>query len=239
MRILKSVTLIAAVAVAFLALSASSFASPMGTLSISNCSGGALSFNGSSLQFLPVGSVAGTGCINSQAGTNVTSTFGPLSSGATGDITDLTLLFSPGTDFMKFGGLDFKLTGFSTPSAPTSGTNCAAGPGTSCIISASTFPFLLTSTPGGFSIGLKATGTVTDASGTSDWSGAFTSQIAGGTASSFQTDILAAVPETFTYSGTFMVTPQTAPSVPEPASLMLLGSGLSALAFGIRRKLRK
>jgi len=79
-------------------------------------------------------------------------------------------------------------------------------------------------------------GVARDSSGTtSDWAGAYTTQIAGLTPAQIQSTILSGGSETSTYSGDFSI----ATVVPEPATMstMLLG-GLLVMAGGLFRRRR-
>jgi hypothetical protein len=109
--------------------------------------------------------------------------------------------------------------------------NCAAlALGQSCSAFAGS-PIILTATATGTAVTLDASGIATDASPfTSNWMGAFTTQIPGVSAASIQATINAGGTITSTFSGEFVAT------VPEPLTSALIGGGLIALAALKRRK---
>src|SRR5437588_8031371 len=102
-------------------------AGPAGTLNIANCNGGGITLDATHITWLPNGTLAGTGCVNTGAGTNVISSLGGLGPGATGNIKNLIAgnLF-PVDEFMFFVPpapvLDFAVNGFAAI-ASTNGTN--------------------------------------------------------------------------------------------------------------------
>jgi hypothetical protein len=209
-------------------------ATPAGSLSIANCGGGGVTVTGTSITWLPTGTVANTGCMISGLGTSVSYVGGgTLGAGVTGNIADL-----PGGPavFLTFMGtpLNFILNGF-TPPSPSAGTNCAAvtSANTSCIVFAGS-PFLLTfSSATTTTVTLDPFGTVNDGmgpgTGSSNWSGEFTTQISM-TAAAIQAAINTGGSVSSTYSGTF-----TATTTPEPGTVTMLLSGLGLLAVGFRR----
>jgi hypothetical protein len=195
---------------------------------VANCSGGGLSFTATTITWLPLGTLPGTGCVNTGAGTNVTYSGGTLGPGDTGNIKNLTAGGGAVDQFMTFQGtsLDFVLTFIGPGSANTTCTALLLGE--SCSVSAGS-PFLLTNLGSSTVVSLSAGGTVEDV-GSSKWFGAFSTQV-NMTAAQIQSAILSGGSVTSTQSGQFAVQ-----GVSEPASLLLLTVGLGSIAGVIRRK---
>jgi hypothetical protein len=207
-------------------------ATPIGHLDTANCAGGGVVVTATTIDWtLPVGPP--NGCIQTGQGTNITFSGGSLGPGATGSILDLSMGQSfPIANFMTFPGLSFTLAALGPG---PSNTNCA---GLSLFQSCAAFsgsPFSLQLVPSGTAVSLSANGTVSDTTGTSTWSGAFTTQIAGMTPAQIQSTIANGGSVTSTHSGDFTLTAQV---VPEPATIssMLLGAFLVAGGLFRRRK---
>lgn len=234
-RYIFSGTFFAVGAALLLSLAPTASADVNGSFTIANCGGGGVAVSALSITWLPLGSVAGTGCMETGLGTNVTYSGGTLGGAVMGDIKNLT----PSgivNNFMTFQGttLDFVLDGF-TPPVPSNGTACASiTAGQTCIVAPGT-PFLLSDTTTGLTaVTLDAFGTITDGGHTGTWSGSFTTQLSL-TPGQIQHTILTGGTVVSTYSASF--TAITA--VPEPASLGLIGAGLIAFAFaGKKRRVR-
>ena len=230
-RYILSCSSMAVGAAVFFSLIPTASAGAIGMLNEANCSGGGVIVDATTITWLPAGTVGGTGCIDTGLGTALTYSGGILGPGVAGNIADL----SPGgivDDFMTFSGttLDFVLDGFTSP-ATTNGTNCASTTtGQTCIAVAGS-PFLLTNLGSGdTAVSLTAYGTILDGGTTSYWSGSFTTQLTT-TPGTVETVILAGGSVTSTQSAQFLVS-----TVPEPASLGLIGAGLIGLAFATKKR---
>ena len=224
-------------ALAFLGLASRAGASPVGTVSLTNCTpGGGVVITATTITWLPV---AGTnlGCIATGLPTSVSYSGGTFTSG-TGTISDLPAGSLNPFMVLAGGGLDFSLTSFEAPT-PTNGicsTTIGLASGLSCVTFAGS-PFLFVSEGTTTSLSLIANGVATDTgdASTSSYLGLFASQLPVTTA-----QIAAAIDAggsiTSTYSATLVVGNGggSGGSMPEPSTLALLSVGL-AMA-GIPRK---
>jgi hypothetical protein len=241
-----------AVAALLMCASTASAAVTGGHLDVSNCAGGGVLVSESAIYWLPAGSLANTGCIDTGLGTNVTYTNsggGTLGPGVVGNIKDLTPGGGAVDQFMTFTGtpLDFVLT--SIGPGDTSNTVCPStynasnlaldscsilithGPATGTVS-----PFILTINPNNSTtVTLDTGGVVNDngsgTTGNTTWMGAFTTQISNLTPAQIETIEEAGGTVSSTHSGDFSLS-----TVPEPStiSMILIGGGL--IAFARKRK---
>jgi len=231
---------------ACLILTATAMASPIGVLNVTNCNNGGVTVTAATITWLPsiVGAPApGAGCVTADTNTNVTYTGGgPLLGGdATGQIKNLDASTpSPLANFIVFTDQPILHFDLNSIGPGVNNTACAASldPNASSCSPFTGSPVILTPTSTGTSASLSARGTAGDASATpSNWLGTFTTQFPGITPQQLKDAITLGTPIanfcaagacTSTYSGSFSV---SFTSVPEPMSLVLIGSGLIGLAF--------
>ncbi len=211
-------------------------AAPIGTLNIANCASGGVTVTATTITWLPVGTLPGTGCIDTGAGTSVAYSGGTLGAGVIGNILDL--VFSPGSKdmFMTFPAppipvMDFVLTSVG-PGDPNTNCNLVASPGVpqTCSVFAGS-PFILSFvSANNTAISLNVAGTVSDANGTSNWTGVFTTQLTK-SAPTIQSDINGGGSETTTHSASFTLT-----AVPEPGTVSMLSAGLLLVGLAVFRR---
>jgi hypothetical protein len=232
----KETTFFWLTALGVMALAPAASASVIGNFSVANIGGGGVTASNMVIDWFPPNNPLGNGNGMILTGGDTTLTyFNGVSTVALGTDTAGTVNDLPGPP----GAVGF----FAFPSAPAlHWTLLAVGPGVSNTVcaglltgqSCSMFagsPFILTATSTGSLVTLDASGIVTDASPfTSNWMGAFTTQIAGVSAASIQSTINSGGSLTSTFSGEFVAV------VPEPLTLALIGGGLIALAVLKRRK---
>jgi len=231
-------SLVAILAAVFL-FTAEASATPIGRLVLSSGAGGVTVGLGSIDWTAPAGPPNGAFTVG--AGTSISSAVGSPAVGSTGFVLDLASgggLPVPG--FMTFPalpGLVFDLAAIGPGSA---NTNCAGlAIGGSCSIFAGS-PIILTLNAGGTAATLSAALIGRDGTTPSNWTGSFTTQLAGRTPLDIQTQfgcvpglgpLSCSHPEqtiSSSYSAEFVA--------PEPASLELLGIGLASLALALRKK---
>jgi hypothetical protein len=212
-------------------------ATPTGHLDINNCIGGGVTVTATVIDWIPP-TDAGNGCIDTGVGTNVSYSTGTLTAGAAGTILDLNAATTvlPLANFMTFAtapGLSFSLSALGPGAASTTCVGLAVNQ--SCSVFAGS-PFVLTATSnGGTAVRLDATGRAIDSTGSSIWSGSFTTQISNMTPAQIQATILAGGSVTSTHSGDFSLT-----TVPEPTTIGSMAFGLLLIGAGaFRRKVMR
>ena len=213
------VSLAAAAALACFGLINPASATAIGNLNVSNCASGSLSWSATNITWSPAGTIGGTGCIDTAAGTNVTYSGGPLAVGTAGNILNLTLGGGVEDNFMGFAGttLDFVLTGL----GPGSGnTVCSGlGVGSECSVGSGN-PFILTNEGGGVTdVSLTAFGTILDGGVTDNWSVTFDSDT-NLTAEEIQSVIEGSGTISNSYLG--MGSVSNSASTPEPSTVFMM-----------------
>jgi hypothetical protein len=209
----------------------------IGNLDIANCAGGGVVVTATTIDFtLPVG--GGTGCIQTGQNTNVTYAGGTLLPGVQGTILDLVAGGGLVPDFMTFVGnplLHLDLAGIGPGVA---NTVCATvlDPNLPACSAVAGSPFILAPTSTGTSITLSAFGTARDGSlPTSNFIGAFTTQIAGVTPDAIRNTIATGGAINSTNSAAFVI---TLTGVPEPSTISMAGLGGLLVALAVMKRSR-
>jgi hypothetical protein len=220
---------------------------------------GAASVTATTIDWIPIGGGSGTFDITFPGTQYFADIYQPVSGVNTGTSLDLpagpfpvtNFLNSFTTPFPQYDDLSFTLEGFTLPVVPVCGTADATGvagdnPGESCVAFAGS-PFTLTMGDNGVStdihfnvFGSFVDPTFGDNGSLNNATGLYTSNIANMTPLQIQTQIGGGGAVDASYSAQFIAeaVSETGRSVPEPVTLSLLGLGLTASGYRLRRNKR-